>query len=210
MNTVKDTKALKRNRLTMFVIVGMLAAAIILSTILYRAAVSGKIDVVDLLGTHNEGQLMSPPFDIKTVQLEENNGELLDYRDGSMNWMMVYLGGSDCDDSCQQSLYLMRQVHVALGREAGRMQRTHIANTATRSEEFSTLIDNEFPHLDFLTTDNASLSQLKERVLSVNPEAQILLIDPQGWLMMVYTAKHTGNQVLSDLRFLMKYSADKA
>ena len=40
-------------------------------------------------------------------------------------------------------------------------------------------------------------------------EAQFFLVDPEGWAMMVYSAEHNGAAVLKDLKYLLKYSAER-
>src|SRR5690606_18926670 len=107
---------------------------VIASTTLYRAASSGAIDLPNLLGTNNNGTLITPPLALADLPLRAASGEQFDYGTQQPQWTLLVLAGDSCDESCTRNLYLTRQVRTALGKEAGRIRRYLVTTTAPSAE----------------------------------------------------------------------------
>ena len=118
-------------------------------------------------------------------------------------WAIVYVGGSDCDETCVDTLWEARQVHTRLGRDATRVQRVYLLAGADE------VADPAFfarEHADMLRAraDDALLAQFT--VDGTPPTGQVFLIDPLGNLMMRYTADAPPEALHDDLKRLLRIS----
>lgn len=72
-------------------------------------------------GRRNHGALIEPqrPLpDIATTGLDGRPGTLRDLKD---QWLLVSVAGGACDTTCQNHLYLQRQIREALGKDKDRL-----------------------------------------------------------------------------------------
>jgi len=184
----------KRGRLQALFILMLPITLMILATWMYYSGAwlpTGRI---------NNGALIMPPVNLNTMGVRDEGGNLLNAEALDGEWGMLVLAGSDCTESCANALYLSRQVHIALGRNATRMNRYLISDGLSLSDEQQ----REHPGLKILKADLAEVKkQLPESVMGDNP---ILLVDPLGNIMMHYGPDHTGKQMLKDLEKLLKAS----
>ncbi|WP_211830161.1 hypothetical protein [Kistimonas asteriae] len=184
----------KRGRLQALFILMLPITLMILATWMYYSGAwlpTGRI---------NNGALIMPPVNLNTMGVRDEGGNLLNAEALDGEWGMLVLAGSGCTESCANALYLSRQVHIALGRNATRMNRYLISDGLSLSDEQQ----REHPGLKILKADLAEVKkQLPESVMGDNP---ILLVDPLGNIMMHYGPDHTGKQMLKDLEKLLKAS----
>ena len=114
---------------------------------------------------------------------------------------------------CMDTLLLSRQIHIRLNKEANRTQRVYLSDAATLSQPLSEHLAAEHHYLTIAYSDSLSLAPLDQALLATaearQSEAQFFLVDPEGWAMMVYSAEHNGVAVLKDLKYLLKYSAER-
>ena len=138
--------------------------------------------------THNRGVLFRPPVSI---------AEHLSASD--KRWSLLIPGQALCDTTCRSRLYDTRQVHIALGREAWRLQRIYWSTDEPASEL-----------RDFFTEQHRGMQvRVGNNINAIRtyaPQADFYLVDPDGFLMMVYDRSHTGKDLLTDLKFLLKIS----
>ncbi len=138
-----------------------------------------------LEGSHtiNKGQLLSPP--LEATHLFEDDGK----------WRLVYVRPANCDASCEQSLYILGQTHLALGRELDRVVPLVLTRQAVQ--------DPDHPKLSY------------RQLASTSPLAEggLFLADPRGFVMLRYepvaerdAALALGKDMLSDLKKLLKLS----
>lgn len=115
-------------------------------------------------------------------------------------WAMVYVGGPVCEEDCRQSLYEMRQVHTALGRDAVRMQRVSLMVGASK------LADSAFFQAEHPGLIMASVASTAPILENFDQPGRIYLVDPLGNLMMSYPADASGRDLLDDLKRLFRVS----
>lgn len=145
----------------------------------------------------NNGELILPPKDL--TRLGE---DVLQKLDGK--WALLIPGGVYCSEDCQQSLYYTRQVNLALGKYADRVQRFYISGPEDLSDELSQLLSSQYPHLFVLHNNEEALRQLFGD--GWGTEQRVYLVDPMGNIMMVYTIDLLGKPMLKDLKHLLKAS----
>lgn len=207
-----DERTVKRNRLIAVAI--MLLPVLVLGTasLLWLAVKSGKIDVVGSLGTHNKGALIDPVREFESIAVIDLKGEPFIYTQQPGRWTLVIPGSASCGDDCRQTLWLTRQLHTALGRRATYLRRMYLSDGLPLDSEFATFLAEEHPEIQVLGTTTADIDSLLGSLPSGrSPLTDNLyyLVDKGGFVMMVYGPEHSGKEVISDLKFLMKQVGDE-
>jgi cytochrome oxidase Cu insertion factor (SCO1/SenC/PrrC family) len=199
-----------RNRRIPLLILGAFVLVIVISTLLYRASVLGQVDLPAMLGTKNNGTLITPPRQIDDLPLQSANGESFRYSALPAQWSMLIPVRQPCDEACRQTLYMTRQIHTALGKESSRVRRFVVTANYPLDAEFERILQ-EHPKLQVLKAESAALAQFFAQVGGAQalPDNAYFIVDPQGWVMMYYTPAHDGRAVLDDLKFLLKNSHEQ-
>ena len=217
MNTA-DKRA--NNRMVLLLIAGIPVTMILGATWLWYSVVRGDLDLVGMLGTANRGMLVQPPRRLDEAGVHEPGGAPFSYAALEPKWTMVIpVAGGQCDQACENTLYLTRQIHVALGKEFNRIRRLYISDTAPVQTEFPVRIlsDRRPAPADFveylaqeqngllpLVLDRAAFDQVF--VESRSDPGRWYLVDPEGWIMMSYNSDISYKDVMADLKFLLKNS----
>lgn len=157
-------------------------------------------------GNTNEGDLLNPIVPVANFNLENRNGEPLTSRfePGVANpqWLMLVVADT-CTESCEQLLYLARQVNIALGKNAPKVSRA--AYIATVPAELEGRWVEDYQRMERLQPV-AGTSPVWPSAINPSEAARIVLVDPYGNAMMHYGDEHTGKQMLKDLKHLLKLS----
>lgn len=157
-------------------------------------------------GHSNNGELILPPTPLAELQLQGAKGQALHTRFGpdvpNAEWMMIVVADS-CTESCEELLYKARQVNIALGKNANRVNRS--AWLGSMNDQLASRWSSEYSSMEKLTLPEGATPVWPE---GVNPASQprILLVDPFGNVIMHYGDEHTGKDMLKDLKHLLKLS----
>lgn len=217
-----DANQTRNNRLVLLTIAGIPLTMILAATWLWYFVINGDLDLVGALGTANRGELVQPPRQLDDIALAEQTGAAIRYADLPRKWMLVVPNpGETCDTHCEQLLYLTRQIHIAMGKELGRIGRLYLSEqrVAETALAVATLSDGR-PSPDafdaFLADEHRGL-----RALTLAPggydalfgeqrkdRSTWYLADPAGWVMMSYNSDIGYKDVISDLKFLLKNSSE--
>jgi len=203
-----STDSRHNNKRKLFVIAGLPLIVMLAATLLFRATQSGDINLVNLLGTKNRGDLLQPALEVTKLDLRNGDGKAIAW--SSTHWTVVVPTFDGCDSHCLEVLMTTRQVHLALGRDEDRVRRLLLLIDAPLSAETAAQIARDHPHIVIASTTRASIDTLFATQSAVAPaNTQWYLADPRGWLMMHYGASHVGKDLLTDLKHLLKYSSEK-
>lgn len=147
-------------------------------------------------GQTNKGVLLSPVLSVTDFGYPEP--VITDER----MWTILQVS-SDCDVSCEEQVYVQRQIHIALGKLESRIERVLL----TQNADIAGLKQN-YPRLTVKTTSESPLSkQLLDRVpaedLAKNP---VFIADPFGNVMLYFTNEHDYKAQISDIKKLLKLS----
>jgi len=150
------------------------------------------------------------------VELGANNGALIlpttnlhDAVPGSATldteerqWLIVYRDDEDCDEDCQNALYIHRQSHKMLGREMDRVGRIYLHGDAAPDANYL-----ESEHADMITRSDPALSAyLASRRPAGLKDGGYYLIDPNGNLVLYFDPTMNPKAMVADIKRLLKTS----
>ena len=210
------------NRMVLLLVAGIPVTMILGATWLWFFVVSGDLDLVGSIGTANRGVLVQPPRQIDEATLLAPDGAVFIYADAEPHWtMVVTAAGGRCDTICENTLYITRQIHVAMGKDFNRLRRVYASETSPQDtllipQELSDKHPAPASFEQFLAQEHRGLRPL---VLAPGGFDQLFaeaaadtgtwyLVDPAGWIMMSYNKDQTYKDVITDLKFLLKNSGD--
>lgn len=192
---------------------------IVMATLYFRASLENGVN------TRSGGVLIQPLLELSRLDLRNTQGERaylgfdelvedVDPREYQPRpWQLLFMSSTDCDQSCIERLYFLRQIHLRLGREADRVQRALV------------VVDDAHLALPQATLDILANQQQDLRLLRGNPQwllqelapsAQgrnpvqehfIYVADPVGNIMLYFTPENTPEEILKDIDKLLDQSS---
>ena len=216
--TSTDTST-SNGRLVLLLIAGIPVTIVLASTWLWYFVARGELDIVGSLGTANAGELVQPPRQALDAGWESSAGQPFALAEEPRWTMVIPLERAACGAPCEAQLFEVRQIHQLLGKELGRVERA-LVTTASAGElaftapalsddrplpdSFDAYLAREQRGLEVLHSEPGSFTAMfPERV--AEPTSWYLM-DPNGWVMMRYDASVSYQDVISDLKFLLKNS----
>jgi cytochrome oxidase Cu insertion factor (SCO1/SenC/PrrC family) len=186
----------KRGRMILIGIVLIFVLPLIAAYWLLSAAEKGGV-----WGTTHHGVLVQPPRALQPFSARTADGTAMTLDNVKGIWTLAYMPAMDCLDACKQALYHMRQVRLALGREAPRVQEWLLpAAGINLSQE----VVAEHPQIKVLPAADVLTSQLAHEA---DPRRTgLYLIDPLGNFMMLFPANTDPRDILKDLKKLLRIS----
>jgi hypothetical protein len=116
-------------------------------------------------------------------------------------WSLIYLGDGACNDICRDTLATMRQVRLALAKDADRVQRVFFPTGRPPDQAY---LQAEHSGL-LVTTDDAGVAQFAATV-GQHRDGEIFLADPLRNLVLRYPAGTAMRDIHKDLQRLLKIS----
>ena len=144
----------------------------------------------------NRGELINPPLDASVVFAEQ-----------SPTWRILFVLPEKCEKSCENALYSLEQIWLALGKESDRAQATVLV-TENSDPTFVSAISNK-EHLHVLITNQQNVNQVFKDASTDG----IFLVDTLNNAMLRYPLQQEQQQavmhsrdILADLKKLLKLS----
>ena len=192
----------KGMKLQIWIMLLMVGGVMLMGILLVPRSEEQRQRMIEWLGTTNQGELVSPAFEM---------APLLPPQDDTKNakWRVVIVDSGQCESACQQMLYETRQVHVRLGREATRIQRLLLSEALPQARLDE--LKEAHPYLLPAELDRAALTELMQDGSAAWPmlEPRFFVVNPSGQAILYYTPSHHGDDLLEDLKHLLKYSPDR-
>lgn len=148
--------------------------------------------------TANYGELL-PPAPVPAHELAREGGGAFRFESLRGRWVLVASDSGECPAACAAKLTLMRQVRLALGRNAARVERVFVADDSRRP---APALLADYPGMQVALVAPG----LRLPPAPANDRAHIYLIDPRGNVMMRFPAAADGRALLRDLNRLLKAS----
>ncbi|MGI1679413.1 MAG: SCO family protein [Cellvibrionaceae bacterium] len=203
-NTEMTTNAKSNSGKKQLIILIAMAA---LSTLIPYIMFYTGIGIPD--STKNKGILIENPVSVTEFELKDNDGKPWLLKDQQPKFRMTFLVDGECDVDCREMLYLTRQVDKRLGKESDQFDRIYINLGGPLTEEFTEFLKAEHPRLTVLTGSRedwqAILANDNQMADELNGH-EYYLLHRYGALVMAFNESHSGNELLSDLKFLIKTS----
>ncbi|MDA9133809.1 hypothetical protein N9J53_02265 [Gammaproteobacteria bacterium] len=150
-------------------------------------------------GTRNNGVFFKSYFNFEQFN-QNDNEKMIEFEDGK--WVMaVYI--TDPEKS-SNSLYLMRQLNVALNRDIYKVKRVAFYSNKLIKDGIDNLI-NEYPRTELVDDKNGVLLNVLQKNSDINISEQnpIFIIDPYGRAVMYFNADTDPKKILKDLKVLI-------
>ena len=178
-------------RAKLLTLAALFAAPIVASVIAYN--------VIEPRATGNYGELLLPPAQVTSQRLDAAGGGAFAFGEVAGKWVMVASDSGECSAACRGKLETMRQVRLALGREAGRVERVFVVDDLRRPDP---VLLEEFAGTRLALTPTG----LTLPTGAANDRAHVYLVDPRGNVMLRWPAGADRKRMLGDLKRLLKAS----
>jgi len=153
------------------------------------------------------GALIKPPRQLENVSLLRVNENSTEQVSLFGKWSMLFFVDGPCDTRCEDSLYRLRQIRLATGREMKRLQRVAIIDQS-ESSQFSDYLSKNYPGQLYVSKKGLGEGFLQQfQGLELDDKAAIFLIDTRGFLMMHYPGDTDPSGIIRDLKRLLRISA---
>jgi len=159
--------------------------------------------------TTNQGNLVHPARPLEMPADMANDGvSLQDYLEGK--WTLLYIGNADCDETCRNNLYKMRQVRIAQNENMMRVQTLFLLNADSIPDELAGFLAQEHKDMAVALPSAAQAAAIEPQFrvdeTPVREAQRVYIVDPLGNLMMYYQPDADARGMLKDLQKLLKYS----
>ena len=151
-------------------------------------------------GTKNNGVFFKSYFDLNDFKNIEGKQDLIKFEDGK--WILsVYVTNID---SSEESIYLARQLNVALNRDINKLKRVIFYSNKLLEPNLKD-IKLQYPRVEIIEDKNGVLLNVLQRnsSLDFNIENPIFVIDPYGRAVMYFLPDTYPKLILKDLKVLI-------
>jgi cytochrome oxidase Cu insertion factor (SCO1/SenC/PrrC family) len=139
--------------------------------------------------TTNRGELVSPIISVADLELKSIDPAIS--MSASGNWWLVTVANGACEADCRTAMHQLRQLHVLLAKDAGRVKRALVESGT--GEPDGSLIQS-YPEVGWFSAPEGGL------------RAGVYIVDPLGNVVLRYPFVDAGKPVLEDLKKLLKVS----
>jgi len=157
-------------------------------------------------GGAEHGDLIDPPRQLENARLLRVNERSIDQVSLYGKWSMLFFVDGPCAAECGESLYRLRQIRLATGREMKRLQRIAIVDESENSQ-FSDFLSKNYPGQLYVSKKDLGEGFLQQfQGLELDDKSAIFLIDTRGFLMMRYPGNTDPSGIIRDLSRLLRIS----
>lgn len=192
-----------KNRRTLSIILVVSIAPIALAWIAFFTGIGVP------QSTANHGVIINPALRVDTLLNGINEGH---YKGLLKNkkWHIFIPVSEQCGEQCQSILHLTRQVHIRLGEKGPRLDRTVLKIPGKNDDRFREDIEAGHPNLHYLEIDEQHWLdwQSQSPVLQAQQNPFYLLVDQEGFAMMLYNLDIDGGDLLKDIKRALRHSID--
>jgi len=177
-------------RAKLLALFGLFALPIVASLVTYQLYTPAE--------TSNYGELL-PVRPAPDQVFATAAGPAFRFADLAGKWVLVASDSGACAAPCLEKLTAMRQARLALGRNAGRVERVFVVDD---TQAPAPGLAGEFPGMAIVLTPQG----MTLPAAPANDRAHIYLLDPRGNVMMRFPAAVDSKRLLRDLNRLLRAS----
>lgn len=190
---VNGAGAVRRSRLKLYLVIAICAAPVLASYYAYY--------FVRPEARSNYGELIDPQRPMPSLHLKTLDGRPFDPAALRGKWLLLMVAGGDCDASCTDRLYHMRQVRLTTGKDRDRVERVWLVSDA---QPLQTQLIREYDGTQMLRADPVEIAPWL--ALSGRDADRLYVVDPLGNLMMRFPVDADPNKTKRDLAKLLRAS----
>ena len=150
--------------------------------------------------TRQNGVFFKSYFNFNQFKNSQGGEDILEFEDGK--WVLsVYITNAD---KSADSIYLMRQLNVALNRDINKLKRVIFYSNKILEKDLDK-IKADYPRVEIVEDKNGVLLNVLERnsKINFNDENPIFVIDPYGRAVMYFNPGTDPKLILKDLKVLI-------
>ena len=147
-----------------------------------------------------KGELISPViplgepevFNLKSKTIESINGK----------WTLLFFVENECNQLCEDKLYQIRQIRLALGKDRDKVDRLLVSKNKQQWSQYTNSFNGQ-KYIDPTSRDYNRLIKKFNDYAGLDLKATYL-IDPYGFLMMKYPQDDNPMGTIKDIERLIK------
>ena len=150
--------------------------------------------------TKQNGVFFKSYFEFSQFKNEKGTPDLINFDDGK--WVLsVYVTNIEAS---KESIYLMRQLNVALNRDINKLKRVIFYSNSLLERDLQD-IKSQYPRVELIEDKNGVLLSVlqKNSKLNFNIDNPIFIIDPYGRAVMYFNPGTDPKLILKDLKVLI-------
>lgn len=189
-------------------IVVALMLLIIMGPMLFAWVLFYKGNLQQLRLSHH-GDLIKPVININSVVFHDPV-QKISFKGKALKgkWWLIYVAPTRCYQDCQNTLYNMQQIRLALGKNTSKVERLYISNPYCPISTCEQTASQSFAQMKRANLEKAEFDGLFGMSNNAGEDTQgdLYILDPQGNLMMYYPGNKEARDILSDIKRLVKIS----
>lgn len=144
----------------------------------------------------NQGVLLETPLTLQGREIRTAAGNPVIWEAKPSEWLLLIVAAAGCVQACEELWSLTQQIHLALSRDAARVQRRVLLPESTNPVE-RVWVSPEVKQL---------ASALALAAGSAGEEPVLCIVDHSGQLVLAYPPPYDGQGALRDLKRLLRAS----
>ena len=196
---VEESQRTSRGRLKMLVVLLICAAPVVASYFAYY--------VVRPQARSSYGELIEPQRDMPALAATTRDGKPQALRELQGQWLLVSVAGGDCPATCENHLYLQRQLRESLGKDKDRVDWVWLVDDAT---PIRPALLPALESAQVLRVPRERLAQWLAPAEGRALEDHVYVVDSMGHWMMRFPAgmdRSGASQAKRDIERLLRASA---
>ena len=195
-----DERRTRSGRLKMLLVLLVCAAPVVASYLSYY--------VIRPEGRTNYGELIQPQRPIpEDLPLTDLQGQRVEARSLKHQWLLVVVGGAQCDAACEKKLWLQRQLREALGREKDRLDKVWLIPDAAAARPETVQAGRAGVPVRVLRVPPQALAAWLQPAPGRSLEEHMYIVDPMGNWMMRVPPQADPSKLKRDIEKLLRASS---
>tara|TARA_R110002110_G_scaffold271566_3_gene486994 strand:+ start:19966 stop:20580 length:615 start_codon:yes stop_codon:yes gene_type:complete len=158
----------------------------------------------------HHGDLIRPAKSIQQLSFTDaTNNEKFIGKSLNGKWWVFYVAPDKCLEECHDNLYNIKQMITALGKNSNRVSSMFISLPDCQKQACEGYVLEHYPDMkraELSLSAFEDLFQETSQPLERERVGEIYLCDPKGYVMMRYSGEAAHQDILKDLKRLLKYS----
>lgn len=188
-DAVNHASRTREGRIGMLLVLLICAAPVLMSYLTYY--------VIRPQNTSSFGELIEPQRELPSLSAKNLQGDAIDLPSLKGQWLFLMISDRECASTCEDMLFMQRQLHKGLGKERGKVDRIWLISDQT-------IVNNQLIEAlqgaTILRIKTSELSQWLYPSPGKKLSDHFYLIDPMGRWMMRFPASAPSSEALTKIK----------